>query len=137
MCVCLQDTQDFIQSFQGEAPLRKGALSTQDMALQQRVRAQVTMRWHCDWLENAALYPHAHVIPYMSVSLNVPCMHVCASPQLRAALYDVHDIFFEMPLEDRLALLQMDRELRTERKIREMVTQHALSEVLSYAGAWA
>ncbi|XP_023666423.2 uncharacterized protein [Paramormyrops kingsleyae] len=75
----VQDTRDFIQSFQGEAPLRKGALSTQDVTLQQRVRAQ-----------------------------------------LRAALYDVHDIFFEMPLEDRLALLQMDRELRTERKIREM-----------------
>ena len=42
--------------------------------------------------------------------------------QLRAALYDLHDIFFEMPLQDRLALLQQDRELRAERKQREMVT---------------
>ncbi|CAL8287734.1 unnamed protein product [Boreogadus saida] len=40
--------------------------------------------------------------------------------QLRAALYDLHDIFFEMPLQDRLALLQQDRELRAERKQREM-----------------
>ncbi|XP_028267840.1 centriolar coiled-coil protein of 110 kDa isoform X2 [Parambassis ranga] len=40
--------------------------------------------------------------------------------QLRAALYDVHDIFFEMPLGDRLALLQQDRELRAERKLRDM-----------------
>ncbi|CAL8274335.1 unnamed protein product [Lota lota] len=40
--------------------------------------------------------------------------------QLRAALYDLHDIFFEMPLQDRLALLQQDRELRAERKLREM-----------------
>ncbi|XP_075938972.1 centriolar coiled-coil protein of 110 kDa-like [Anarhichas minor] len=40
--------------------------------------------------------------------------------QLRAALYDIHDIFFEMPLWDRLALLQQDRELRAERKLRDM-----------------
>ncbi|XP_070838242.1 centriolar coiled-coil protein of 110 kDa-like isoform X2 [Chaetodon trifascialis] len=40
--------------------------------------------------------------------------------QLRAALYDIHDIFFEMPLGDRLALLQQDRELRAERKLRDM-----------------
>ncbi|KAM9346584.1 centriolar coiled-coil protein of 110 kDa [Symphorus nematophorus] len=40
--------------------------------------------------------------------------------QLRAALYDIHDIFFEMPLEDRLTLLQQDRELRAERKLRDM-----------------
>lgn len=41
-------------------------------------------------------------------------------PQLRAALYDIHDIFV-LPLGDRLALLQQDRELRAERKLREMV----------------
>ncbi|KAG8006971.1 hypothetical protein GBF38_023065, partial [Nibea albiflora] len=40
--------------------------------------------------------------------------------QLRAAIYDIHDIFFEMPLGDRLALLQQDRELRAERKLRDM-----------------
>lgn len=42
-------------------------------------------------------------------------------PQLRAALYDIYDIFFVMPLGERLALLQQDRELRAERKLREMV----------------
>lgn len=41
--------------------------------------------------------------------------------QLRAALFDIHDIFFTMPLEERLYLLQHDRDLRTERKLREMV----------------
>ncbi|XP_041085616.1 centriolar coiled-coil protein of 110 kDa-like isoform X3 [Polyodon spathula] len=40
--------------------------------------------------------------------------------QLRAALYDVHDIFFLMPQNERLGLLQQDRELRRERKLREM-----------------
>ncbi|KAJ8346074.1 hypothetical protein SKAU_G00302670 [Synaphobranchus kaupii] len=40
--------------------------------------------------------------------------------QLRAALFDVHDIFFEMPLQERLGLLLLDRELRMERMLREM-----------------
>lgn len=42
--------------------------------------------------------------------------------QLRAALFDIHDIFFTMTLEERLSLLQQDRDLRSERKLREMVT---------------
>ncbi|KAG9340435.1 hypothetical protein JZ751_021548 [Albula glossodonta] len=74
-----QDTQEFIRSFQTEAPQRRGSVSAQDLSLQERVRAQ-----------------------------------------LRAALFDVHDIFFEMPLGERLSLLQQDRELRLERKLREM-----------------
>ncbi|CAB1342443.1 unnamed protein product [Coregonus sp. 'balchen'] len=75
----IQDTQEFIRSFQTEAPQKRGSISAQDLSLQERVRAQ-----------------------------------------LRAAQYDVHDIFFEMPLEERLALLQLDREVRTEKKLREM-----------------
>ncbi|XP_069558904.1 centriolar coiled-coil protein of 110 kDa-like isoform X1 [Brachyistius frenatus] len=75
----IADTQEFIRSFQTEAPQKKGTYSPQDMSLQERVRAQ-----------------------------------------LRAALYDIHDIFFEMPVGDHLALLQQDRELRAERKLRDM-----------------
>ncbi|XP_040919088.1 LOW QUALITY PROTEIN: centriolar coiled-coil protein of 110 kDa-like [Toxotes jaculatrix] len=75
----IMDTQEFIRSFQTEAPQNKCTLSAQDLSLQERVRAQ-----------------------------------------LRAALYDIHDIFFEMPLGDRLALLHQDRELRAERKLRDM-----------------
>uniref|UniRef100_A0A3B4GQ94 Centriolar coiled-coil protein 110 n=1 Tax=Pundamilia nyererei TaxID=303518 RepID=A0A3B4GQ94_9CICH len=75
----IMDTQEFIRSFQTEALQKRSTYTAQDLALQERVRAQ-----------------------------------------LRAALYDIHDIFFEMPLEDRLALLQQDRELRVERKLRDM-----------------
>ncbi|KAL6102912.1 ccp110 [Pungitius sinensis] len=75
----ITDTQEFIRSFQTEAPQKRGLCSAQDRSLQERVRAQ-----------------------------------------LRAALYDIHDIFFEMPLWDRLALLQQDRELQAERKLRDM-----------------
>ncbi|XP_034395835.1 centriolar coiled-coil protein of 110 kDa-like [Cyclopterus lumpus] len=75
----VMDTQEFIRSFQTEAPQKRGSCSAQDRSLQERVRAQ-----------------------------------------LRAALYDIHEIFFEMPLWDRLPLLQQDRELRAERKLRDM-----------------
>ncbi|XP_077590579.1 uncharacterized protein ccp110 [Stigmatopora nigra] len=40
--------------------------------------------------------------------------------QLRAALYDIHQIFFEIPLEDRMGLLQQDRELCAEKRQRDM-----------------
>ena len=58
------------------------------------------------------------------------CVCVCPLSQLRAARYDIHDIFFEMPLEERLALLQLDREVRAERKLREMVTSSSTSQSL-------
>uniref|UniRef100_A0A3B3VS14 Centriolar coiled-coil protein 110 n=1 Tax=Poecilia latipinna TaxID=48699 RepID=A0A3B3VS14_9TELE len=73
------DTREFIQSFETEAAQKRGPYTSQDLSLQERVRAQ-----------------------------------------LRAALYDIHEIFFEIPLRDRLALLQQDRELRAERKLRDL-----------------
>ncbi|KAJ7989344.1 hypothetical protein DPEC_G00303560 [Dallia pectoralis] len=89
----VQDTQEFICSFQTESPQKKGAISAQDLSLQERVRAQ-----------------------------------------LRAAQYDIHHIFFEMPLEDRLALMKLDREVRTEKKLREMEKAKTTKErVLSAA----
>ncbi|XP_066520654.1 uncharacterized protein [Hoplias malabaricus] len=39
--------------------------------------------------------------------------------QLRAALCNVHEIFFVWPVRNRLALLQQDRELCTERRLRD------------------
>ncbi|KAL2101308.1 hypothetical protein ACEWY4_003069 [Coilia grayii] len=83
----VQDTQEFIRSFQTEVPPRRTSLSPQDLSLQERVRAQ-----------------------------------------LRAALFDIHDVFFELGLEERLALLQQDRELRTERKLRDMEKAKAPKE---------
>uniref|UniRef100_A0A8C6TPG6 Uncharacterized protein n=1 Tax=Neogobius melanostomus TaxID=47308 RepID=A0A8C6TPG6_9GOBI len=87
------DTQEFIRSLQTEAPQKKAPNSTQDLSLQERVRAQ-----------------------------------------LRAALYDIHDIFFQMPLPQRLALLQQDRELRLERKLRDMEKTKSSKSVLSTKG---
>ncbi|KAM4531914.1 centriolar coiled-coil protein of 110 kDa isoform 2-T3 [Odontesthes bonariensis] len=55
--------------------------------------------------------------------------------QLRAALYDVHDIFFETPLGDRLALLQQDRELRAERKLRDLEKAKCPKERVFFSAA--
>ncbi|XP_022521931.2 centriolar coiled-coil protein of 110 kDa [Astyanax mexicanus] len=55
--------------------------------------------------------------------------------QLRAALFDIHDIFFEMSLDERLALLQQERELRTERKLREMEKAKSPKEKINLSAA--
>uniref|UniRef100_A0A3P9HK68 Centriolar coiled-coil protein 110 n=1 Tax=Oryzias latipes TaxID=8090 RepID=A0A3P9HK68_ORYLA len=55
--------------------------------------------------------------------------------QLRAALYDIHDIFFEMSLMDRLTLLQQERELRAERKLRDLEKAKSTKERLSLSAA--
>ncbi|KAL0964736.1 hypothetical protein UPYG_G00328210 [Umbra pygmaea] len=53
-------------------------------------------------------------------SLQVSSLQERGRAQLRAALYDVHEIFFVVPLRERLALIQQDRELHTERTLRHM-----------------
>lgn len=110
--LCPQDTQEFIHSFHSETPLNRVDYTAQDFSLQERVRAQV----------ETCSYPlrTAEVLPFFLFPLCLR-MHLFFSSQLRAALYNIHDIFFEMPQEDRLALLQHDRELRAERKLREIV----------------
>ncbi|CAG11407.1 unnamed protein product [Tetraodon nigroviridis] len=104
LCQTVLDTQEFIRSFQTEAQNRD-ACSAQDHSLQQRVRAQVRRS------------PSECTAPSFFRVFTRLCVFL---PQLRAALYDIYDIFFVMPLGDRLTLLQQDRELRAERKLREM-----------------
>ncbi|XP_029102098.1 centriolar coiled-coil protein of 110 kDa-like isoform X2 [Scleropages formosus] len=90
----VQDTQEFIRSFQNEVPGKRAALSAQDLSLQERVRAQ-----------------------------------------LRAALFDIHDIFFAWGVGERMALLQQDRELRAERKLREMEKARSPRERVTLSAA--
>ncbi|KAJ8013641.1 hypothetical protein DPEC_G00031920 [Dallia pectoralis] len=55
-----------------------------------------------------------------SLSPQVRTLQERGRAQLRAALFDVHEIFFVVPVRERLALIQQDRELRTERTLRDM-----------------
>uniref|UniRef100_A0A8D0GH55 Centriolar coiled-coil protein of 110 kDa n=1 Tax=Sphenodon punctatus TaxID=8508 RepID=A0A8D0GH55_SPHPU len=41
--------------------------------------------------------------------------------QLRAALYDIHDVFFVMEVSERMNILHHDREVRKEKMLRQMV----------------
>lgn len=47
--------------------------------------------------------------------------HFNDSFQLRAALYDIHDIFFTMAASERMNILRHDREVRKEKMLRQMV----------------
>ncbi|XP_065128385.1 uncharacterized protein [Paramisgurnus dabryanus] len=55
--------------------------------------------------------------------------------QLRAALHDIHQIFFVWPMKQKLHLLQKDREIHTERTIRELekVKGSGMRQILSSA----
>lgn len=65
MCayLCLQDTQEFIRSFQSETPLNRVDYTAQDVSLQERVRAQVET-WS---------YP----LQTAEVLLSSPCGYAC------------------------------------------------------------
>ncbi|XP_053550684.1 centriolar coiled-coil protein of 110 kDa isoform X3 [Bombina bombina] len=55
------------------------------------------------------------------VSAQDASLHERVHAQLRAALYEIHDIFFAMDAADRMHILIHDRELRHEKLIRQMV----------------
>ncbi|XP_072337983.1 centriolar coiled-coil protein of 110 kDa-like isoform X2 [Scyliorhinus torazame] len=75
----VKDTLEFINNLQTEAPLKRGAVSSQDVSLHERVIAQ-----------------------------------------LRAALYEIHDIFFVLDPDERMQILCHDREIRKEKQLRQM-----------------
>ncbi|NXI72413.1 CP110 protein, partial [Anseranas semipalmata] len=56
-----------------------------------------------------------------SVSAQDASLHERVMAQLRAALYDIHDIFFTMEASERMNILRHDREVRKEKMLRQMV----------------
>ncbi|NXG17671.1 CP110 protein, partial [Grallaria varia] len=55
-----------------------------------------------------------------SVSAQDASLHERVMAQLRAALYDIHDIFFTMDASERMNILRHDREVRKEKMLRQM-----------------
>ncbi|NXI57173.1 CP110 protein, partial [Chloroceryle aenea] len=55
-----------------------------------------------------------------SVSAQDASLHERVMAQLRAALYDIHDIFFTMGASERMNILRHDREVRKEKMLRQM-----------------
>ncbi|XP_062444456.1 centriolar coiled-coil protein of 110 kDa isoform X2 [Rhea pennata] len=55
-----------------------------------------------------------------SVSAQDASLHERVMAQLRAALYDIHDIFFIMEASERMNILRHDREVRKEKMLRQM-----------------
>ncbi|XP_065588637.1 centriolar coiled-coil protein of 110 kDa isoform X1 [Cyrtonyx montezumae] len=55
-----------------------------------------------------------------SVSAQDANLHERVLAQLRAALYDIHDIFFTMEASERMNILRHDREVRKEKMLRQM-----------------
>ncbi|NXA38508.1 CP110 protein, partial [Eudromia elegans] len=55
-----------------------------------------------------------------SVSAQDVSLHERVMAQLRAALFDIHDIFFIMEASERMNILRHDREVRKEKMLRQM-----------------
>ncbi|XP_038619034.1 centriolar coiled-coil protein of 110 kDa isoform X2 [Tachyglossus aculeatus] len=55
--------------------------------------------------------------------------------QLRAALYDIHDIFFIMDAPERMTILRHDREVRREKMLRQMDKMKSPRERVSLSAA--
>ncbi|NXX37332.1 CP110 protein, partial [Nicator chloris] len=55
-----------------------------------------------------------------NVSAQDASLHERVMAQLRAALYDIHDIFFTMEASERMNILRHDREVRKEKMLRQM-----------------
>ncbi|NXC46689.1 CP110 protein, partial [Penelope pileata] len=55
-----------------------------------------------------------------NVSAQDASLHERVMAQLRAALYDIHDIFFAMEASERMNILRHDREVRKEKMLRQM-----------------
>ncbi|XP_053813052.1 centriolar coiled-coil protein of 110 kDa isoform X2 [Vidua chalybeata] len=55
-----------------------------------------------------------------NVSAQDASLHERVMAQLRAALYDIHDIFFTMDVSERMNILRHDREVRKEKMLRQM-----------------
>uniref|UniRef100_A0A8C8RNI6 Centriolar coiled-coil protein 110 n=1 Tax=Pelusios castaneus TaxID=367368 RepID=A0A8C8RNI6_9SAUR len=55
-----------------------------------------------------------------TVSAQDACLQERVMAQLRAALYDIHDIFFIMEVSERMNILRHDREVRKEKMLRQM-----------------
>ncbi|XP_054068891.1 centriolar coiled-coil protein of 110 kDa isoform X2 [Rissa tridactyla] len=55
-----------------------------------------------------------------NVSAQDASLHERVMAQLRAALYDIHDIFFTIEASERMNILRHDREVRKEKMLRQM-----------------
>uniref|UniRef100_A0A670K5U8 Centriolar coiled-coil protein 110 n=1 Tax=Podarcis muralis TaxID=64176 RepID=A0A670K5U8_PODMU len=55
-----------------------------------------------------------------SVSAQDANLQERVAAQLRAALYDIHDIFFKMEVSERMSILSHDREVRKEKMLRQL-----------------
>ncbi|NXK85768.1 CP110 protein, partial [Formicarius rufipectus] len=55
-----------------------------------------------------------------NVSAQDASLHERVMAQLRAALFDIHDIFFTMDASERMNILRHDREVRKEKMLRQM-----------------
>uniref|UniRef100_A0A7N4PPS4 Centriolar coiled-coil protein 110 n=1 Tax=Sarcophilus harrisii TaxID=9305 RepID=A0A7N4PPS4_SARHA len=77
-------------------------------------------RWSQDTMEFIRSFQSEAPLKRGSVSAQDASLQERVLAQLRAALFDIHDIFFIMDATERMSILHHDREVRKEKMLRQM-----------------
>lgn len=118
--VCLS-TRDrfFVSSLWGENVVRSCKKRKYCFMLTKIVCSTVLPRWSFFLCVKKLLWSFTLSMNTLTRLKNF--MQVLLFFQLRAALYDIHDIFFIMEVSERMSILHHDREVRKEKMLRQMV----------------
>ncbi|XP_066185716.1 centriolar coiled-coil protein of 110 kDa isoform X6 [Sylvia atricapilla] len=110
-------TPDIQMKFNKITAVAKGFLTRRLLQTEKLKHLKQTVK---DTLEFIRNFQSEAPLKRGSVSAQDACLHERVMAQLRAALYDIHDIFFTMDASERMNILRHDREVRKEKMLRQM-----------------
>ncbi|XP_077683854.1 centriolar coiled-coil protein of 110 kDa isoform X2 [Eretmochelys imbricata] len=97
--------------------LAKGFLTRRLMQTEKLKYLRQTVK---DTMEFIKIFQSEAPLKRGTVSVQDASLQERVMAQLRAALYDIHDIFFIMEVSERMHILRHDREVRKEKMLRQM-----------------
>ncbi|XP_028912241.1 centriolar coiled-coil protein of 110 kDa isoform X1 [Ornithorhynchus anatinus] len=112
--------------------LAKGFLTRRLMQTEKLKYLQQTVK---DTLEFIRSFQSEAPLKRGTVSAQDASLQERVVAQLRAALYDIHDIFFIMDAPERMTILRHDREVRREKMLRQMDKMKSPRERVSLSAA--
>ncbi|XP_043945690.1 centriolar coiled-coil protein of 110 kDa isoform X2 [Protopterus annectens] len=108
---------DIHMKFEKVTALAKGFLTRRLMETEKVKALQQTVKDTIEFIKTFQSEPYSRRGPVSSQDMSLQDRVLA---QLRAALYEIHDIFFVMKPADRMAILHHDREVHKEKMLRQM-----------------
>ncbi|XP_059510193.1 centriolar coiled-coil protein of 110 kDa-like isoform X2 [Stegostoma tigrinum] len=111
------NTSDMQKKFNKVTAVAKGFLTRRLMKTEKLKQLQQTVKDTLEFINN---FRTEAPLKRGTVSSQDLSLHERVVAQLRAALYEIHDIFFIFNPEERMQILCHDREIRKEKQLRQM-----------------